>query len=74
MANSDRWYDHVLRREDGHVLRRTFNVEVEVHRNKWRPKKTWRKQVEEKSVNVGLRREDALCRSNRSVGVTQISA
>ena len=23
MANSDRWYGHVLRREDGHVLGRT---------------------------------------------------
>ena len=33
-----------------------------------------RKQVEEKSVKVGLRREDVICRSNRSVGVNQIAA
>ena len=32
------------------------------------------KQVEEESVNVGLRREDELCRSKWSVGVNQIAA
>ena len=32
------------------------------------------KQVEEESVNVGLRREDAFCRSKWSVGVNQIAA
>ena len=29
MANSVCWYGHVLRREDGHVLRRTLDLEVE---------------------------------------------
>ena len=29
----------------------------------------WKRQVEEESVKVGLRREDALCRSKWSVGV-----
>ena len=52
----------MLRREDGHVLRMAFNFEVEVIMMIGRPKRTWKKQVEEKSVNVGLRREDALCR------------
>ena len=28
MANSVHWYGHVLRGEDGHVLRRAFNFEV----------------------------------------------
>ena len=32
MANSVRWYGHVLRREDGHVLRRTLDFEVEGQR------------------------------------------
>ena len=27
----------------------------------WKSKRTWKKQVEEESVTVGLRREDALC-------------
>ena len=35
---------------------------------------TWIKQVEEESVKVGLRMEDALCRSKWSVAVNQISA
>ena len=29
MANSVRWYCHVLRREDGHVLGRALDFEVE---------------------------------------------
>ena len=29
VANSVHWYGHVLRREDGHVLRRALNFEVE---------------------------------------------
>ena len=29
IANSVRWYDDVLRREDGHVLRRALSFEVE---------------------------------------------
>ena len=52
----------MLWREDSHVLRRTLDLEVEGQRKKGRPK-TWKKQVEEESVKVGLRREDALCRS-----------
>ena len=36
-------------------------------------KRTWKKQVEEESVGIVLRREDALCRSKWSVGVDQIA-
>ena len=32
MANSVHWYGHVLRREDGHVLRRALEFEVEGRR------------------------------------------
>ena len=59
-ANSVRWYGHVLRREDGHVLK-TFDFKIKSQRKKWTPERTWTKQVEEESVKVGLRREDALC-------------
>ena len=38
---------HVLRREDGHVLRRALEFEVEGQRKKGRPKRTWKKQVKE---------------------------
>ena len=59
IANSVRWYGHALRREDGHVLRGALDFEVESKRKKGRPKGTWKKQVEEESVKIGLRREDA---------------
>ena len=42
MANSVRWYGDVLRREDGHILRRAFDFQVEGQR-KERPKRTWKK-------------------------------
>ena len=35
---------------------------------------TWKKQVEEESMKVGLRRKDALCLPKRSVGVNKIAA
>ena len=73
MASSVCWYGHVLRREDGHVLR-VLNIEVEGQKKKGRPKRTWKKQVEDESVEIGLRREDALCQSKWSVGVNQIAA
>ena len=34
MANGVHWYGHVLRREDGHVLRRALDFEVEGQRLK----------------------------------------
>ena len=34
----------------------------------------WKKQVEEESMKVGLRREDAPCHSKWSVGVNNIDA
>ena len=57
------WYSRVLRIEDGHVLRRAFDFEVEGQRKKGRPERTWKKHVETESMMVGLRMEDALCRS-----------
>ena len=39
MANSVYWY--------GNVLRRAFDLEVDGQRKKGRPKRTWKKQVEE---------------------------
>ena len=55
MANSVRWNGHVLRREGGHVMRRTLDYEAEDQRKKGRPKRTWKRQVEEERVKVGLR-------------------
>ena len=74
MANSVRWCGHVLRRQDDHVLRSALHFEFEGQRKKGRLKRTWKKQVEEESVKVGLIREDALCRSKWSVDVNKIAA
>ena len=74
MANSVCWYGGVLRREDGHVLRRALDFDVESQRKKGRLKRTWKKQVEEESVKVGLIRKDALCCSKLSAGVNKIAA
>ena len=72
MANSVRWYGHVLSREDGHILRRALDFEVEGQRKKGRPRRMWKKQVEEESMKVGLRRTDVLCRSKWSVSINKI--
>ena len=64
----------MLRREDSHVLIRVLDYEVEGQGKKGRPKRTRKKQVEEESVKVCLRREDALCRSEWSVDVNKMAA
>ena len=54
IVNGVRWYGHVLRRDDGSVLRVALDLEVSGNRKRGRKKKTWRKQVEE----IGLKKED----------------
>ena len=44
----------------GHVLKRALDFEVEGQRKKETSSSAWKKQVEEESVKVGLRRKDAL--------------
>ena len=44
-ANGVRWYGHVLRWDDGHVLRKALEFEVKGKRKRGRPKKTWKTQV-----------------------------
>ena len=40
MADSVRWYGHVLMREDGHVFRRALDFEFECQRTNLRPNRT----------------------------------
>ena len=47
---------------------------VKHHGKKERLKRTWKKQVEQNGVKVGLSRGDALCRSQWSVAVNRIAA
>ena len=58
-VNGVRWYGHVLRRDDDSVLRVALNLEVSGKRKRGRPKKTWKKQVEEET-EIGLKKEEAL--------------
>ena len=60
-ANGVIWYEHVLRRDDGHVLSKVLKYEVKGKRKQERPK-TWKLQVEKESKSVGLEKEDALNR------------
>ena len=60
MANGVRWYGHVLWRDDNNVLRVALDLEVSGKRKQGRPKKTWKKQVEEKTEKIDLEKEDAL--------------
>ena len=60
MAKGINWYGHVLRRMDGHVMRRALDFEVEGQMKKRRLKRTWKKQAEEDSLKVDSRKEDAL--------------
>ena len=48
MANSVHWCGHVLRREDGHVLRRALDLEVVGQRMKGRRKRTWKGRLRKK--------------------------
>ena len=52
----------MLRRDDGHVLRKALGFEVKGKRRRGRPRKTWKMQVEKEIKSVGLVREDALNR------------
>ena len=60
--NGVKWYEHMLRRDDDSVLRVALDLEVSGNRKRGRPKKTWKKQVEEK---IGLKKEDALDRDEQ---------
>ena len=67
------WYGYVLRKDDGHVLRKGLEFEVKGMRKRGRPKKTWNTQVEKDSKNVVLEREDAMNRVRWRVGVREIA-
>ena len=72
-ANGVRWYD-VLRRDDGHVLRKALEFEVRGKRKQGRPKKTWKMQVEKESKSVGFEKKDAMNRARWRVGVRETAA
>ena len=58
-ANGVRWYGLVLRRDDNSVLRVALDLEVSGKRKRGRPK-TWKKEVEEETEKIGLKKDNAL--------------
>ncbi|XP_068739419.1 uncharacterized protein [Montipora capricornis] len=73
-ANGVRWYGHVLRRDDGHFLRKALEFELKGKRKRGRPKKTWKTQVQKEGKSVGLEKKDAMNRARWRVGVREIAA
>ena len=72
-ANGVRWYGHVLRRDDGLVLRKVLEFEVRGKRKPGRPMKSWKMQVEKESKSVGLEKKDSMNRARWRVGVREIA-
>ena len=72
-ANGVRWYGHVLRKEKDDILRRALAFEVDGVRRRGRPKKTWKKQVEEDIKKIKLKKEDARNRGRWRDGVEKIA-
>ena len=49
----------MLKRNCDSVLRVALDLEVSGKRKRGRPKKTWKKQVEEETEKIGVKKEDA---------------
>ena len=73
MGNSVRWHGGAIWREDGHVLRRAQDCEIEGQRKNWRSKRAWEEQVEDKGMEIRFSREDEHCSLTRIVGSNQIA-
>ena len=58
-ANGVRWYGHMIRRDDDNILKKAMMLEMNGKRKRGRPKMIWRKQLEERVKEVGLKIEGA---------------
>ena len=72
-ASGVQWYGHVLRRDNGDVLRRTLDFEVVGRKGRGRWNMTWKRQVEEHINQIGLKREDAIDRVKGRNSVYELS-
>ena len=64
-ASGVRWY--------GYVLRKALDFEVAGRRERGEPNMTSKRQVEEHTNQIGLKREDAIDRVKRRNGVYELS-
>ena len=60
-----RWFGHLLRRDDGHVLRKVLEFEGKGKRKRGQPKKTWKMQVEKESAQECWFREKGCHESSK---------
>ena len=73
-VNGVRWYGHVLRRDDGHVLRKALEFKVKGKMKRGRPRRHGRcKLVDKESKSVGLEKMNAMNRARWRVGVGEIA-
>ena len=72
--NSVRWCGHMYWREDGHVLRRALDFEIEGQWKNGRLKRIWKKEVDDECAMAGLIRLSALSQSKCGIGVIQVVA
>ena len=61
-ASGVRWHGHVLRRDNGHVMRRVLEFKVAGRREHEQPNMTRKRQVEEYINQIGLKKEDTITR------------
>ena len=72
-ASEMRWYGHVLRRDNGDILRGALAFEVAGRRGRWRPNMTWKRQVEKHINQIEQKRKDAIDRVKWRNGVCELS-
>ena len=67
-----RWYEHLLKRDNGDVLRRALDFEVAGRRGRRRSNITWKRQAEEHTDQIGLKK-DAIDRAKWRDSVYKLS-
>ena len=71
-ASGVQWYGHVLKRDNGNVLRRALDFEVAGRRGRGSLNMMWKRQEEEHTNQIGLKREDAIDRVKWCDGVYKL--
>ena len=61
MSKIVHWYAYVLRKEDGHVLRRALEFEVEGERKNGRAEKMMEQSGEEEGIKGSVSKKNVLC-------------
>ena len=72
-ASEMRWYGHVLRRNNGKVLRRALDFEVAGRRGRGRPNIMWKRKREECINQIGRKNEDAVDTVKWRNGIYELS-